>query len=270
MAQSKFLTTGAFARLCNTTKETLFHYDRLNLLKPKHVSGNGYRRYGLEQYFDFDFITMLKDTGSSLREIREYMHSTQSEDFLALLEAKHQVVKKEKERLAQREQMLQDMVACTREALNFDYGTILRQYHTQERLEVYETESLPMEEMPELIERFAEYVGYYQKQGRIPGYPFGFTVSLDGTENGGPSIRNFFGQATAATPRSQLCIKPEGEYAVLAHKGTIQTHMQALESLLRQTAGMSNTNTVYTYDMISYMLQDRTDHYAMKYCVLLS
>lgn len=270
MAQSKFLTTGAFARLCNTTKETLFHYDRLHLLKPKHVSGNGYRRYGLEQYFDFDLISTLKETGSSLQEIRECMQSKQSQDFLTLLEAKRLIAKKEKERLARREQMLHDMVVCTREALNFDYETILRQRQMQERLEVYNTEPLPLEAMPELIERFAEYVGYYQKQDRMPRYPFGFMVDLDDARNGRPSIRGFFGRATAATPRAQLHIKPEGEYAVLAHKGTEQTHMQALDGLLQQTAaGQTTTGTVYAYDMISYMFQERTDHYALKYCVQL-
>ena len=271
MAQSKFLTTGAFARLCNTTKETLFHYDRLHLLKPKHVSGNGYRRYGLEQYFDFDLISTLKETGSSLQEIRECMHSKQSQDFLALLEANRLIAKKEKERLARREQMLQEMVDCTREALNFDYGTILRQRQKQERLEVYNTEPLPLEAMPELIEQFAEYVGYYQKQDRMPRYPFGFVVGLDDALNGRPSIRGFFGRATAATPRAQLCIKPEGEYAVLAHKGTVQTHIQALDGLLRQAVtGQALTGTVYAYDMISYMFQEQTDHYAFKYCVPLA
>ena len=50
MKNEKFLKTGEFARLCHTTKETLFHYDREGILKPRHVSGNGYRRYGLEQF----------------------------------------------------------------------------------------------------------------------------------------------------------------------------------------------------------------------------
>ena len=45
MKQKKFLTSGEFARLCRTTKETLFHYDREGLLKPKLITGNGYRRY---------------------------------------------------------------------------------------------------------------------------------------------------------------------------------------------------------------------------------
>ncbi len=50
----KLLTTGQFAKLCGTQKGTLFFYDSEGLLKPKYVSENGYRRYGAEQFFDFD------------------------------------------------------------------------------------------------------------------------------------------------------------------------------------------------------------------------
>ena len=32
-----YYTTGEFAKLCHTTKETLFHYDSIGLLKPKIV-----------------------------------------------------------------------------------------------------------------------------------------------------------------------------------------------------------------------------------------
>ena len=45
--RAAFFTTGQFAKLCSTTKETLFHYDSLGLLKPARVGENGYRYYRL-------------------------------------------------------------------------------------------------------------------------------------------------------------------------------------------------------------------------------
>lgn len=41
MKTETFLKTGEFARLCHTTKETLFHYDREGILRPRYVSENG-------------------------------------------------------------------------------------------------------------------------------------------------------------------------------------------------------------------------------------
>ena len=45
----KYLKTGEFASLCGVTKDTLFHYDDIGLLKPARVGENGYRLYGLYQ-----------------------------------------------------------------------------------------------------------------------------------------------------------------------------------------------------------------------------
>lgn len=43
------LSTGDFAALCQITKKTLFHYDKIDLLKPIRVDENGYRVYALDQ-----------------------------------------------------------------------------------------------------------------------------------------------------------------------------------------------------------------------------
>ncbi len=37
--EEKLLTTGQFARAARTTKETLFHYDRIGLFHPVKVGG---------------------------------------------------------------------------------------------------------------------------------------------------------------------------------------------------------------------------------------
>ena len=66
-------TTGQFAKLCGTTKETLFYYDELGILKPVKVAENGYRYYSASQFFDLDLITVLQEAGSSLSKIKSYL-----------------------------------------------------------------------------------------------------------------------------------------------------------------------------------------------------
>ena len=78
-------TSGQFAKLCSTTKETLFHYDSLGLLKPARVRENGYRYYTASQFFDFDLIAVLRSAGCSLSEIREYMAHREPHAFVQLL-----------------------------------------------------------------------------------------------------------------------------------------------------------------------------------------
>lgn len=263
------MMTGEFARLCKTTKATLFHYDQENLLKPKYVSENGYRHYGVEQFFDFDMITMLKETGSSLQEIKTCIHNTDSEGFLSLLEAKRLVIKKERERLAQREQTLRDLAACTREALDFDYDTFMVREQEEEHLETFSTTPVTTDSMPEFVERFTEYIDFYEKQKRIPRYPFGVIVNRDDVQQARYLERYFFSRATRSTPRSQLHLKPQGRYAVIAHQGTVQTHLETFGELLRhiRAAGLTVAGNAYVYDMMSYILQGPGKRYAAKYCV---
>lgn len=269
MKNKKILTTGEFARLCKTTKATLFHYDQENLLKPRHVSENGYRYYGVEQFFDFDMIAMLKETGSSLKEIKAYLHKADDDDFLALLEAKLLVVRKERKRLAQREMMIRDAAACTRESLNFAYDTFMLQKQEEERLEVYPTGSVLSESMADFVARFIEYTDFYDKQERIPRFPFGIIVTQADVRKGRYFESYFFGRATRSTPSVQLHVKAAGKYAVLAHKGTEQSHMQAFETLMRhiEATGLNVAGNAYAYDMMSYILQGAGSIYTCKYCV---
>src|SRR5699024_7262671 len=83
--RTPFFTTGQFAKLCSTTKETLFHYDSLGLLKPARVGENGYRYYAASQFFDFDLIAVLQSAGCSLQEIHAYMTHREPHAFAKLL-----------------------------------------------------------------------------------------------------------------------------------------------------------------------------------------
>ncbi len=71
--QDVLYTTGQFAELCGVKKQTLFHYDDIDLLKPARVDDNGYRRYSHDQYQDFLLISCLKEAGMSLAEIKDYL-----------------------------------------------------------------------------------------------------------------------------------------------------------------------------------------------------
>lgn len=79
-------TTGEFARLCNIRKDTLFYYDEIGLLKPEIIQDNGYRYYSANQLFLFDIIAMLKECGTPLKEIKEYITAREPASFLTLME----------------------------------------------------------------------------------------------------------------------------------------------------------------------------------------
>ena len=117
MTMKPFLNIGQFARVCHTTKETLLHYDRKGLLKPCHIGSNGYRRYSMKQFFDFDLIALLKETGSTLEEIKRYRDTCGQDGFLQLFKERISILLKEQERITHRLSMLSKLTNMGEEAL---------------------------------------------------------------------------------------------------------------------------------------------------------
>ena len=54
-------TTGEFAKACNITKQTLFHYDAIGLLTPHFKDEKGYRYYSYQQFDLLYVINILKE-----------------------------------------------------------------------------------------------------------------------------------------------------------------------------------------------------------------
>lgn len=87
------LTTGEFAKLCDTTKETIMHYRRTGVLLPCGYSETGYCYYSPFQYFDYLSVRTLQIAGNSIKEIRE-LQETDGQSYLYLLEQMKQNYKK--------------------------------------------------------------------------------------------------------------------------------------------------------------------------------
>lgn len=267
--KTRLLTSGEFARLCGAQKGTLLFYDKEGLLKPKHISENGYRRYGIEQYFEFALLSMLKETGSSLKEIKKYLHHMDGEEFLDFLEERHDVAKKEIHRLKQRKLMLKDMTSCLREAIQFQYDTLTIQHHDEEFFEIMPTGSKPSESQKETIQRFINYNNHIINQEEMPRYPFGSILDFKYAKQDNYVNTYYFYKKRKCTPCSRLHIKREGMYAVMGHKGTDATHKKSLHDMIEQieSSGMTIKSDIYVYDMMSYIISNDGDIYAQKYCI---
>ena len=92
MENEKMFTTGDFASLCNTTRDTLYHYDEIGLLKPERVEPNGYRLYSLTQFKEFTLIDLLRKIGMPLAEIRELIYNRTSESVREQLQQKRRQI----------------------------------------------------------------------------------------------------------------------------------------------------------------------------------
>lgn len=105
-----FFTTGQFASICETTKETLRHYNNIGLLKPEMRGDNGYQYYSYRQLYDFYLISTLKNTGCTLNKLNEYITKKGEADFRNLLESQLEQILVEKYNIEKREQIIKQSI----------------------------------------------------------------------------------------------------------------------------------------------------------------
>jgi DNA-binding transcriptional MerR regulator len=109
--EQQMLKSGEFARICDTTKETLRHYQDIGLLLPAYIADNGYRYYSDKQLIEFLFISGLQTAGCSLDEIREYLTKPSSAEMRTMLREKLAVIADKKRDLVRKETLLRDSLA---------------------------------------------------------------------------------------------------------------------------------------------------------------
>ena len=157
----KLFTSGEFAKFCNTTKDTLFHYDDINLLKPAKIAPNGYRYYSANQAFLFDMISLLKEVGLSLEEIKIYMDNRDAKTFLSMLKEKDKKIHQEIERLKRLRSLLKNTMNITLDSFNVEIDKITFTHKEEEYFIVTEGPKTPDDKA--VFSAISQHVNYCNK-----------------------------------------------------------------------------------------------------------
>lgn len=64
------ISAGAFARMCQTTRDTLRYYEKQGILVPKKSEKNGYHYYSYAQISSYYFISTFRGLGCSVEDIK--------------------------------------------------------------------------------------------------------------------------------------------------------------------------------------------------------
>lgn len=115
-----YLTTGEFAKLCHTTKHTLFHYCEIGLFVPAYTDENGYRYYHALQYDLFMTISQMRTTGMSLMEIKSYLEQRSPQRMVELYQQQEQQITRQiaqlnqiRERMTSQRTQIQQFLSCS-------------------------------------------------------------------------------------------------------------------------------------------------------------
>ena len=272
MNTEQLLTTGQFASLCGTTKETLFHYDRIGILKPDRVGNNGYRYYTAVQFYDFDLIQTMKYTGSSLEDIRKCIRNFDTGYFLEMFREKQRRIKEEQKKLEELSGFMQELVQITEEALDARYGVPRTERDGEEHLLVTDFGYREWDSSNAPARLLSEHIRKCEACG-IRNHAFVGSIILRETLAKTEMKESFlFTQipeniwADEWCKREDVRRKPAGTFASVMHKGPYNSFGKSIEELMKfiERESLEIAGDCYVYDMISYIAGAGEEDYVVK------
>ena len=260
MEQEKgWLTSGAFAALCGTTKETLRHYKDVGLLLPAHQGDNRYFYYDVEQFYDFFAISIFRQTGTPLEEIRRCLRGHNTAQTLELL-------REQRGRLEAERQKLEHMDFVLSSALrNLEFGPVLDMipqtaWFAEEHLmalpvgeleDMVTPETNEDERMIAVLERCRELCGQYGIQA---DFQLG-AIHLLEEQRGPGAISHLYTRIKEKADFPYYMEKPAGKYLYLCCRGRwdISEGYTTLKNYI-QKQGLEIVGNFYACDLAGFIL----------------
>lgn len=268
----QYFTTSEFAKLCGVSKHTLFHYDDIGILKPETINDSGYRFYSIKQFFAFDIISILKEAGTPLKEIKEYIEHQDIEHFLAILKEKKKHLADEQKKIERMQRLLQKTIDMTNHAIHTTCG--------QPKIEECEEEYLIAVKLPrqdsekKCLSKISDLYKYCLNHCLIDAWPTGIIISKNSLETYEQielfkNADYFFCKIDYRYDSEWLYIKPKGKYAVIDHKGSYESMPATYEKLKDYITekNLSIIGNAYEFELLGCIAVGDPEKYVIKIAI---
>lgn len=258
-------STREFARLCGTTKDTLFHYEDVGLLQPRRKD-NGYRQYTADDFFVFNIIQVLQQTGSSLEEIGEHLTHHDTERTLALFEEKRRQLAEKRQQLEQMEHFLEQNITMMQFAMQAVYDEPKVEEQAEERLLVVPLAAGDGDDLQKITLRLSDHFKTCRQGGLFDRFPLGSIIPRANVLVGSDEESYFTSRVPEDFTGGPLVTKPRGRYATLLHKGDYDSFTQGYAILLDyiRLEQLTVTGDCYVRDLVSYLASGVEAHFVLQ------
>ena len=265
----KHYTSGEFARLCGTTKETLRHYDNVGILKPAEVGDNGYRYYTNGQFFDFDLITTFKEAGCSLAEIKSYTEHYEPDVFLTGMKDKMRQLEAEKRKIESMQRLLKRAIRTTEYAITEEYYKPRLVTCEEEYLITIKVAHPSEQSFSDMVHDIRDHFMHLEERDLWDEYSMGYIVLQETLERGQYFESYYYTRIHGKREDERLQIRPAGQYVTMLHKGDYSTLPQSydiIKEFIRQE-GLDICGNSYEYELVSYLATQEMKDYIIQISV---
>lgn len=263
MEEKIYFTSGEFAKLCGTTKETLRHYHNKGILSPKKEGDNGYFYYEAWQFFEFDLISLLIYAGNSLQEIRQYLDSYNTENFLELMKGSKERLLRKREKIESMLRVVDNSVALANLGLKHDGHQLTIAACEEEYYLTVPIEESAYENKRNLLDAFSRFWAHSADNPLIGEYPYSYVIPEESYRKGDYSIKYIAGKLDEPSGNRNIHTKSAGRYAILFHYGSIDEVHVSCRRLCEevQQLKLESAGPLYVDELISnHVTPEEKDH----------
>lgn len=184
-SQEYNLSVGQFAKLCNTTRDTLRHYYEIGILIPRIDENNGYHYYSSSQISSFYFISSLQKTGCSLKEINELIHDPTREKIQTVVHDKINVMQEELKNLQQKINTLSTSLwLLEKYEDNKNDPPQVKLFENMCFFKTPVTEPANANKASDIASDLAHHLSLVRNSSNISSFPMGVTIAAEDLFNG--------------------------------------------------------------------------------------
>lgn len=252
MEKTHLLTTGEFANAANITKQTLFHYDEIGLLKPHYKDARGYRYYSYLQYDILIVIDILKELGMTLNEIKQFIETTTPDQMIRLFQEKSIELSQKINKLNQIQQVIETKISITKQAQRTDFSKITLTHLEKEYLVL--SERILDESDYEFVRSSSALIEKIERQQLNIGHPIGVMLHKDMIACGDYTSYAYLYNRIHKSAHTYE--KPSGRYLIAYHIGDFtsidKTYLRLLDYMrVNQLEMLDFSYEEYVLDAIS-------------------
>lgn len=261
----RLLTAGEFAKLLSTTKATLRHYDQLGILQPALVEDNGYRYYRPDQAQVFLVIELFSDCGLTLKEIRGYLETFDTEHGMQLLKLAECKLAERLRKARQLSLLLESKNTLCRLETTQEYGVPFLRYLPERH---YFKSSRPIGgEHRQKIHTIhcVNIARYVAEHGEFPEHPFISQAQISWDEQGLPHLTDL----PESGNEVELCTHPEGLYVSQLVAGIDYDAAAVVENMhdFAVGKGLALDDELYIVDTINFVITQNADEFSSLYFI---
>lgn len=208
-----YFTTGEFAKICNVSKQTLFFYDRQGIFCPELVGENGYRYYSYTQIESFTVISMLRDLGVHINEIKAHMDNPSPQALIALMESKKEEIAKKIKALQWSEKYIANRIKITKEGLSAKPGIISVQDFPDRYM--ITSDYLGAEDTIAVTKAIGDHLDRCAELGLYNACPIGCMIPAESVTASGYKYSKFYTAVSPSLTLADAIIQTGGPHLVL-------------------------------------------------------